>query len=63
MRLHRALRLDLLHEDREQDDAHRDHQEDDREHPVPVGAENLRRPGRIASHTECQNSITYEIAQ
>ncbi len=38
-RLHRPLRLDLLDEDREQDHPDGDHQEEDRQDPGPVGAE------------------------
>src|SRR6266487_4462697 len=45
-RLHRALRLDLFHEDREQDGPDREHEEDDAEHPGPVGSQ----PTRVAQH-------------
>jgi hypothetical protein len=38
-RLHGTLRLDLLDEDREEDHPDRDHEEDDRQDPVPVRAE------------------------
>src|SRR5262249_26668107 len=52
--LHRSLRLDLLYEDREQDGADRQHEEDDREDPVPVSSEPVADTHRVKERMPLQ---------